>query len=203
MRGSPTDDVLESLGLALPLRLPRLRQLFGDPTQQLVTFVASLPATERASRERPPTPYMAALCVLEELRTFGAIGCLLSCLEWRCEDVHRIVIRAVITAGPALVEPVVALWPSLGSYARVLVAEALGAQGLRDPPVLVLLAEWSVADPLLGALAVGTYGDQAGVPALARLLVGSLAAGEHRVTAEILAAMEALGVNTGATAGGA
>lgn len=200
MSGTRTDDVLAALGLALPLRLPRLRQLFGDPTQPLVTFVASLPATERASRERPPTPYMAALCVLEELRTFGAIGCLLSCLEWRCEDVHRIVIRSVMSAGPALVEPIVALWPSLGSYARVLAAEALVAQGLRDPRVLDLLAEWSVDDPLLGALAVGTYGDQAGVPALARILVGSLAAGEHRVTAEILAAMEALGVNTVAAA---
>ncbi len=191
-----THEVLEALSLALPLRLPRLRQLYGDPTQQVVAFVASLPETERASRERPPAPYMAALCVLGELRTFGAIGCLLSCLEWRCEDVHRIVIRSVMTAGPSMIEPVIALWPVLGTYARSLAAEAMGEQGLRDGHVLGLLAEWSKDDPLLAALAIGNYGDPAGVPLLSKGLVASLARGDQRTTAEVLGAMEALGVNT-------
>ncbi len=189
-----THEVLEALSLALPLRLPRLRQLYGDPTQQVVTFVASLPETERSSRARPPTPYMAALCVLGELRTFGAIGCLLSCLEWRCEDVHRIVIRSVMTAGPAIIEPVIALWPVLSTYGRNLAAEAMGAQGLRDARVLELLTKWSTDDPILGALALGDYGDPAALPALSKVLVGSLASSEHRTTAEVLAAMEALGV---------
>lgn len=193
-----THEVLEALSLALPLRLPRLRQLYGDPTQQVVAFVASLPETERASRERPPAPYMAALCVLGELRTFGAIGCLLSCLEWRCEDVHRIVIRSVMTAGPSMIEPVIALWPVLGNYARSLAAEAMGEQGLRDGRVLELLAEWIAECPLLGALAIGNYGDPAGAPVLAKAFAGALANGDHLTTAEALAAMNSLGVTIAA-----
>src|SRR5579884_3352422 len=110
------------------------------------------------------------VAALRYLKTPDALPFFLHCMERDGEDLEDDVLQGIMALGAPALEPLLKLYSEMDEADSGDVAFALAGLAVRDERILPILLERLEYEPAMGSLAVGTYGDPAGLPALEKML---------------------------------
>ncbi len=109
------------------------------------------------------------IAILWHLRTPEALPFFVEVIRREADDVPDDIVNAVISIGPAAVEPLLSLYEEFGEEHGGDVAFMLSAIGVRDERILKLLTERLEYDDEDASFDLGIYGDPAAIPALEKM----------------------------------